>query len=79
MSNCRSCNAEIEFVETVNGKSMPMEIAESKCKPCDGSGFAPSELSGQRIRCVKCGGTGALRLVHWATCPTAALHKRAKR
>ena len=74
MSNCRSCQAEIEWVETKNGKQMPMDVAESPCKKCAGVGMLTATME----RCPTCNGAGHLRLSHFATCPTAAQHRRPK-
>ena len=78
MSNCRSCNAEIEFVKTKNGKQMPMDVAESPCAKCYGDGYVMGADGPPRIVCAACSGVGRRRLSHFATCPTAAQHRKVK-
>lgn len=81
MSECRSCGAEIEFVETKNGKQMPLDVAESPCSRCNVDGLGGEEAESDTADwadCVTCGGKGWLRLSHFATCPTAARHRKAK-
>lgn len=76
MSNCRSCNAEIEFAATGSGKQMPMDVAETPCKTCGGSGRIKSPVGESEFDCGKCSGTGALRLSHFSSCPNAAQHRK---
>lgn len=70
MPNCKSCHAEIEFVETKNGKQMPMDMSLSECPTCDGIGFVVDDEV--CTRCVD----GKVRLSHFVTCPNAAEHRR---
>lgn len=58
MSKCRSCNAEIIWIETKSGKMMP-------CDPtplADGEGVLGKVVDD---------GSGTLYISHFATCPEA--------
>jgi len=79
MSACRSCHAEIEWVETKNGKMMPLDVAESPCRKCNGTGYAPvPDIDTPLENCATCGGGGRLRMSHFATCEFADQHRKAK-
>jgi len=73
MSQCRSCQAEIEWVETKNGKMMPLDVAESPCRKCNGTGYAPApDIDTPLVDCAICLGGGKLRMSHFSSCPDAA-------
>jgi hypothetical protein len=71
---CRSCGARVLWVETVNGKRMPLDelpnpagkflLDESKNPPL--AIFAPLGADGARF------------ISHFATCPSAEQHRRPK-
>lgn len=75
-SYCKSCGAEIEWVKTSNGKSMPVDKIPSQ----DGnimvrpSGVA--EVLSQRDRRMV---RTLLHTSHFASCPHAKQHRKEKR
>ena len=80
MAKCKSCGAEIAWIETVGGKKMPCgaqmvtywERAKAK-----GKIITPN---GEVLSCVFEGelskATGIGYVPHWATCPNAERHRR---
>lgn len=69
-ASCSSCGAAIQWIKTKNDKSMPVDVAETECGNCSGSGFVAGG------ECDKCGGSGRVRLSHFATCPNADKHRK---
>lgn len=67
-SNCKSCNAAIIWVKTVNGKTMPLDA-----EPVGGTFLVESSQAGMQptARAV------AVRRSHFATCPQADQHRKA--
>lgn len=82
MSVCRSCGAPIVWITMESGKSMPCDAAlvpfwekpkakgkvvtqDGRLRSCEFDG-EPSEI------------TDVGHIPHWATCPNAAQHKKAK-
>lgn len=63
MPSCKSCDATIFFVETEAGKAMPLDAKEVQIVEVDPD------------RQYVIGYTRGY-LPHWATCPSAAQHRR---
>ena len=67
-SNCKSCNAAIIWVKTVNGKLMPLDEA-----PVTMMLIEPSQPGIQpTARAV------AVRKSHFSSCPNADQHRKAR-
>lgn len=60
MSECKSCHAEIKWVDTKTGKKMPLDA-----KPF--SAVQVKEGIGEVIQ---------VYMPHWGTCPSAGQHRR---
>ena len=74
MPTCKSCGAEIVYVETPAGKSMPLDVAQV----AGGNVEVEGGLVGGIARVVK-PVEGVFRYVsHFATCPKAASHRKGK-
>lgn len=69
---CRSCGAEIEWVETRGGKQMPLDIGEI----VGGNVLLSESFFGLTVADVTAPG-GGNRRSHFATCPNAEHHRRA--
>ncbi len=81
MSERGSRGAAIEFVETKNGKQMPMDVAESPCPRRDNDGLGGEEMESDTADwadCVTCGGKGSLRLSHFAACGKPSQFRKAR-
>lgn len=65
---CRTCHAQIEFVHTVKGKRIPLDLSTPV-------GRGNIDLNEDGLAEVVPVGTGA-RISHWATCPDAAKFRR---
>ena len=79
ITTCKSCGAEIVWVETANGKRMPCDAAEvaywarpkAKGRVMLGTGYVIScDFRGEGPP------TGLGRVPHWATCPNADRHRK---
>jgi hypothetical protein len=75
MSTCRSCEAEILWASTCTGKPMPVNAM-----PCDDGnlvlqGEPPNRVALQRLPMD----VGPFYASHFATCPNAEQHRKAKR
>jgi hypothetical protein len=86
MANCTGCGAQIEWVKTNKGKSMPVNPGYREIEPIQGrvvkrhivivtdEGYVRSGIE------VPAGeGQERGREPHWATCPAAARFKRGVR
>lgn len=75
-SECRSCEAEIIWVETEKGRRMPIDA-----DPSPGGRFALS-ADGKTVAFVpphsSVGGRGDLHCSHFETCPEAEAWKRSR-
>ena len=68
---CRSCNAEIVWVKTANGKSMPIDAQpyeDGNLALVDGMALVATEPKGS-----------PLYKSHFATCPNAKQHRKASK
>lgn len=74
-TECTSCGADIFFRYTEGGKRMPLD-REPVTEPAQGTYV----LSGDRHcrAATAMFDPGPYYMNHWATCPTARLHKREK-
>jgi len=80
MSQCRSCRADIVWMKTTTGKSMPVDFLECKC--ADTEGYLSSR--GHHPDCPRSIFNGLpdrtfdpkLHTSHFATCPNADQHRR---
>lgn len=79
---CKSCGAPIFFVETANGKFMPVNITPKYYWP-DPEG--PEKIVNGSGRVVSCFLDGKLEqntpagyVSHFATCPAASKHRKKK-
>lgn len=78
MSKCKSCDAEIIWVKTEKGKSMPIDAEPSvegqflKVR-VDENGTKHVQYLGER-EAADC--TRPLYLSHFATCPDAGIHRQ---
>jgi hypothetical protein len=71
MTTCRSCGAEIEWVETMSGKSMPLDVGEAPSEARHGvfavvAGKARTYTDADRKLARE------RRTSHFATCPDAS-------
>lgn len=79
MSNCRSCDAKIEWIKTKEGKNMPVDPEElnyDECKEGDKlvtfDGGVITVSKSQNLPNVKG------RIAHFSTCPDANQWRKAK-
>lgn len=66
MTLCKSCGAEIEFVVTTGGKSIPLDVLpreDGNIKVEAGTAYYMPAGEGDRV-------------THFATCPQAASHRK---
>lgn len=76
MTNCRSCAAQIEFVRTVAGRTMPLDAAptpEGNVRIIDGLAHVLGPLDTAVLTEAE---RAELRMPHHATCPDAGEWKR---
>lgn len=73
MSSCRTCGADIIWVETPSGRSMPLDAQPTE--------IGNIEINGDSIRFVKRdrNATTPRYVSHFSTCPDAAKHRKKKR
>jgi len=70
---CKSCGKEIRWYKTVSGRAMPVDAEPSEKGTLDiSSGVAKTAVKG-----ITLPGT-PLHLSHFATCPNAKQHRKAK-
>lgn len=73
MAKCKGCGAEIIFIRTAGGKSMPCEPAQLPYWARNGAKDKIVTPNGEVISCDYAGEigkeTGLGYLPHWATCP----------
>ncbi|HEX7277897.1 MAG TPA: hypothetical protein VF244_11025 [Acidimicrobiales bacterium] len=70
MPACRSCNAPVRWIKTVAGKAMPLDPAPNP----DGNVVIEDGVA----RVVGPEAEGERWMTHWATCPSAAKHRKPK-
>lgn len=70
---CKGCGAEIFWVKTMKGKSMPVDLAEWSWSESDGN-ITLVTGDGRIITKPKAGDSGYLP--HWASCPKAKTFKK---
>lgn len=71
MSTCNSCGAEIQWLATCNGKSIPLDVTPAE----DGNLVIVDGVA----RVIKKGQDPQFKVrwkSHFATCPNAARHRR---
>ncbi len=72
---CRSCSAPIFWALTENGKRMPLDL-----EPVAGGVFYVAMGRDGELRCHTGEAPGFVRYTsHFATCPSAAEHRRSQR
>ena len=73
MFKCKACGADMVFITTVGGKSMPCDAAPVMYWEKKGAKGKVVTKNGEVISCVFEGeigdATGIGYLPHWATCP----------
>ena len=79
MANCKSCGAEIKWIKTFSGKSMPVDAEKMYFYAGDGKELFVTEngavIHGRRVDLYD----GAARvgyISHFATCPNADQRRR---
>ena len=82
MAKCKGCGAEIIWIKTTTGKSMPCDPAQVTYWQKAG---APGKIvtpNGEVISCEFTGdlnkATGIGYIPHWSTCPAAGSFKKTK-
>lgn len=82
MAKCKSCGAEIVWVEMPSGKAMPCDPAIIMYWASIKGRHTIITPNGETVRCELDGdlnnSTGVGYVPHWATCPNAAQHRRRK-
>jgi hypothetical protein len=91
LGRCRSCSATVVWVKTSAGKAMPCDPELFALTPCDGPVTAVTvegeTVRGERLLGSLEPGTAGVsasfpvvlaRISHFATCPNAARHRKAK-
>lgn len=82
MAKCKSCGAPIVWIDTLAGKKMPCDAEQViywERKGAAGKIVTPNgevlsaDLTGEPDKA-----TGVGYVPHWATCPAADAHRRAK-
>ena len=79
MSKCRSCNAEIVWIQTPKGKWIPCDAGLIAYK--EGGNELLVKDDGSTVRCTTVfeeKADGMARMAHWATCPGADKFRRAE-
>lgn len=69
-SHCRSCGAPIEWAITVNGRRIPLDLEATPSGNLivvDGTARPPRDDEDRPF---------LMRVSHFATCPTAGVHRR---
>lgn len=75
MANCRSCDAEIFWVTTVNGKKMPIDAEQVEVKNEGDRTIYLFERDGMNVP-IEPGATGVGHYSHFATCEFADSHRK---
>ena len=84
MSRCKSCNAEIIWIKTAAGRSMPCDAERVQFDPDTGNEtfITPggNVVKGSLLKKGHSGRNGFLYgyVPHWATCPNADRHRRGR-
>lgn len=80
MSKCKSCGAEIVWIKTAAGKSMPCNAAAVTYWKNSRGKHTIITPNGETVRCDIEGdlnkATGIGYIPHWATCPAAKDFKK---
>lgn len=80
MAKCKSCGADIVWIKTVNGKSMPCNACQVVYKQCKDGKQTIIMPNGETIKGNitddSNNATGIGYIPHWATCPTANQHRK---
>lgn len=87
MAKCKSCGAEIKFIRTLGGKSMPCNAEEVYYKYKLGAVDRIVTPNGEVLPCVfldaetddLSDASGYGYVPHWSTCPNADKHRKGKR
>lgn len=81
MGYCRSCGAEIKWIEMKSGRKMPVNVAKRFIKKDGGNETLVTE-SGELIKgtfaSLEEGANGEGYISHFATCPKAGSYRRTK-
>ena len=81
MSYCRSCGAEIKWIEMKSGRKMPVNVTKRFIKTDGGNDVLVTE-SGELIKGTSAsleeGANGEGYISHFATCPKAGSYRRTK-
>ena len=80
MAKCKSCGAEIIWLKTTSGKSMPCDAVQVMYWQRDKAKGKVVTPNGEVLSCEFEGdhaqATGMGYIPHWATCPSADKFKR---
>lgn len=77
MSNCRSCDAKIEFVKTKKGNWMPVDPEYIEYNEAEeGDVLITDEGNLYTVDCSKDFPSVRGRISHFATCPNADEHRK---
>ena len=77
MAKCSSCGAEIIWIKTKSGKSMPCDPEERFYEERIGGHETYVTPDGRTVKGVPCyGGPAYGYISHFATCPNADRHRR---
>ena len=73
MSRCQSCEAEIEWGTTTNGRPMPLDAQPSPNGKWTFIGGRIRYATADDLRLMR-----PLYVAHWGSCPNAEQHRRSK-
>lgn len=77
---CKSCGADIIYIKTPKGKTMPCDAEQKTYIQDDNGKDVIITPNGEVIKCYISGDmryvTGIGYTPHWATCPNAEQHRR---
>lgn len=79
MANCRSCGAEIKFIQLKSGKWNPVDPAKRTFVKDEGDEILVTEAGEVvhgRFASVEEGANGVGYISHFATCPNANAHRK---
>lgn len=80
MSRCKSCGADIIWIKTNNGKSMPCDPDQVLYKQKKGGAATTVTPNGEVVKCELNvdpeDATGIGYIPHWATCSNADQHRK---
>lgn len=82
MAKCKSCGADIIWIKTDNGKSMPCDADQVLYLDVKWGTETIVTPNGQVLKCEFTNdpdeASGVGHLPHWATCPYADRHRKKK-